>query len=92
MKKAAVLLMGLLGFESALFFYYYFFGEHGHRKIRDLQQQQEHLTTTVQQLQKEIEQLEKRLREFKEYPYYKEKIIREQLQMMKPDEVIYTLP
>lgn len=92
MKKGILLLTALLGFEGTLFFYYYFFGEHGHKKIAELRQQQEHLTITVQQLQKEIEQLEKRLREFKEYPYYKEKIIREQLQMMKPDEVIYKLP
>ena len=37
----------------------------------------------------EVAGLEKQLDDFKKYPYYKEKIIREQLQMIKPNEVIY---
>ena len=57
-----------------------------------LTQLQENIHQVITDLQEEVNQLEKKLYDFKIYPYYKEKIIREQLQMMRPDEVIYKKP
>jgi cell division protein FtsB len=81
-------LCALIG-ECSVFFYYYFFGAHGYKKIQELQTQQDALDQAVSEMKAEVAGLEKQLDDFKKYPYYKEKIIREQLQMIKPNEVIY---
>lgn len=91
MKKNFFLLVcisALVG-ECGIFFYYYFFGAHGYRKIEALQAQQDTVDQAVRDIKATVTDLEKQLDNFKKYPYYKEKIIREQLQMIKPNEVIY---
>lgn len=79
----------LLVGELCLFFTLYFFGEHGYKKIRKLKQNQENIQFSVDDIRQQVSDLEKKLYDFKMYPYYKEKIIREQLQMIHTDNVIY---
>ncbi len=86
------LLSGVVAIELMLFSYFYFFGTHSYKKICELTQLQENIHQVITDLQEEVNQLEKKLYDFKIYPYYKEKIVREQLQMMRPDEVIYKKP
>jgi cell division protein FtsB len=78
--------------QMSYFFYAYFAGAHGYQKIQQLQATKHELDAAVAQEKSEVRRLQEELESFKKYPYYKEKIIREQLQMLKPDEVIYRLP
>lgn len=91
MKSSVVMvsLSSLAVLELILFLFFYFSGEHGYKKIKLLQSQHTVLESNVTDARRELVELEKRVHDFKTYPYYKEKIIREQLQMIKPNEVIY---
>ncbi len=87
-----MLVSSALVVELIFFTYFYFVGDHGYKKIKELQELQENIQVSVTDMQRQVNELEKKLYDFKTYPYYKEKIIREQLQMMRDNEVIYKLP
>ena len=91
MKRHTIVLgIGVILFgEVVLFVYYYGTSAHGYIKIKELQEHKELLASELIQLHDQVRDLEKRLEDTRTYPYYKEKIIREQLQMMHQDEVLY---
>ncbi len=91
MKNAVfnILICGALGIELIFFGYFYFYGNNGYKKIKELRELQEDIQISLADKQRQVKELEKKIYDFKTYPYYKEKIIREQLQMMRVDEVIY---
>lgn len=78
--------------ELIFFGYFYFYGTHGYKKIKELKELHENIQLSVADMQRQVMELEKKLYDFKTYPYYKEKIIREKLQMMRENEVIYKQP
>ncbi|MBY0109648.1 MAG: septum formation initiator family protein [Candidatus Babeliaceae bacterium] len=94
MKNSAfnILIGSALGAELIFFGYFYFYGSNGYKKIKELRELQENIQISVADTQKQVKELEKKIYDFKTYPYYKEKIIRELLQMMHDDEVIYKKP
>lgn len=87
-----MLVSSALVIELIFFGYFYFFGANGYQKIKELHALHENIQITVADMQRQVNELEKELYDFKTYPYYKEKIIREQLQMLHNNEVIYKLP
>lgn len=93
MKKLVLplIILSALVLEITLFAYRYFSSEHGYKKMAQLKTHNASATKEVIMLKKEVADLEKQCADFKKYPYYKEKIIREELQMIKPDEIIYKL-
>jgi cell division protein FtsB len=86
------LVSSALVFEIIFFGYFYFFGANGHKKIKELRELKENIQVSVVDMERQVKELEKKLYDFKTYPYYKEKIIREQLQMMHDNEIIYKRP
>ena len=94
MKNSVFIVMvsSVLVAELIFFGYFYFFGAYGYKKIKELGELQENINLSVVDMQRQVMELEKKLYDFKTYPYYKEKIIREQLQMMRENEVIYKQP
>jgi cell division protein FtsB len=87
-----MLVSSALVVELIFFGYFYFAGANGYKKIKELHELHENIYVSVTEMQRQVNELEKKLYDFKTYPYYKEKIIREQLQMMRDNEVIYKLP
>lgn len=94
MKNSVFLLLvsSTLVIEFVFFGYFYFFGANGYKKIKELRELQENIQVSVADMERQVKELEKKLYDFKTYPYYKEKIIREQLQMMLDNEIIYKRP
>jgi cell division protein FtsB len=94
MKNSVFVLLvsSALVVELIFFGYFYFSGTNGYQKIKELQELQENIQLSVADMQRQVRELEVKLYDFKTYPYYKEKIIREQLQMMHENEVIYKRP
>lgn len=86
------MLGGLVCIELVLGGYFYFWGDSGYKKIAELHELHHAIELAVAQVQREVTELEKSIYDIKTYPYYKEKIVREQLQMLRPDEVIYKRP
>ncbi len=93
MKIFFSLTIALIVIIQVLFFLWsYFFGGSGYQKIESLREENQSLSISVAALEKRVHDLEKELDNFKKYPYYKEKIIREELQMLKPNETIVIIP
>lgn len=90
MKEIKKLTMRIIFvFEIAFFAFIYFRGSHGLVAIRTLQCQNNNLITDVDVLYQEIDTLEAELEEWNTNSFYKEKIAREQLQMICPNEELY---
>ena len=80
----------LLALELLFFGAYYFFAPYGIKRITKLRQENCNLNQSILLLRKDIATLTEKIDTITKYPYYKEKIAREQLQMMSPgDHVFY---
>lgn len=75
--------------ELLFFSMAYLFGKHGIRKIRQLRRENYMLDRTIAELSKEVAYLKNECNAWQNDPFYKEKIAREQLQMIKPGEELY---
>ena len=82
---------GLLALEVIFFVGFYFYGSHGRRELSALQRDNVMLEGKVATLQKEIIHLNQEIDEWNTYPWYREKIARESLQMAFPGEEIFLL-
>lgn len=81
--------LSILALECIIFFGFYWYGANGYPKITQLRESLTALENHCTQTKAEVVDLEKQIHNIKTYPYHKEKIIREQLQMLNPNEVIY---
>lgn len=77
--------------ELLIFGYGYFFGDHGLFARFKIEGEQERIIVSISQLKDEIAQLEKKSEEWLKYPFYQEKIAREQLHMARKDDEIFFL-
>ncbi len=75
--------------EILFFLINFLYAENGLPAILSLQHENEHLMKEIQQIKESLIAMEEQLLEWNRYPYYKEKVAREQLQMVRNDEVIY---
>ncbi|MEX0940509.1 MAG: septum formation initiator family protein [Candidatus Babeliales bacterium] len=77
--------------ELITILFFYFFGTHGLPVLFRTKQENKQVEQEIRQLQEEIVNLEQLIYAWKKYPFYKEKIAREQLQMACADENIYII-
>lgn len=68
------------------------FGEHGYLKLRSRQKELAQIEQEVRKLEQEKQQLEKRIQKLRSDPETIEQIAREEMKLVRPDEVIYTVP
>lgn len=68
------------------------FGNHGWLALRRQKKEFESLQQKIQKLQQENQQLEKQIKALKSDPKAIEKQAREQLRLVRPGELIFTLP
>ncbi|GAK60788.1 cell division protein FtsB [Candidatus Vecturithrix granuli] len=58
-------------------------------KVREVQQIKQQLVAEIEQLKAENDQLAQKIEAMKTDPFWQEKIAREELNMARPDEIIY---
>lgn len=84
-----VLLLLLLVAEIVVFVGNFLYAENGLPKVLTLQRKNSRLKDEVQDLKNELMAMEEHLAQWNKYPFYKEKIAREQLHMIRDNEVVY---
>jgi cell division protein FtsB len=67
----------------------FLYAENGLPAILTLQQESGHLKDEIQAIKKELATMEEQLAQWDKYPFYKEKIAREQLHMIRDNEIVY---
>jgi cell division protein FtsB len=77
--------------EIVVFACVYVFGPQGMQVLQHMQQENIDLEKNIQVLRVEIKELEDTVIAWKIYPFYKEKIAREQLQMARKSDQVYYL-
>ncbi len=77
--------------EVFIFTCVYLFGTHGIQEVLQCQGEIKELNENLTHLQEEIVSLEYQLTSWRNDPFYKEKIARQELQMARPDETIYMI-
>lgn len=82
----------LLGLEIVFFCAVYVFSKNGLPALRMLMQENRGIEQEIAHINDDIKQLECELLAWSKYPYYREKVAREQLHMACSDEIIYVLP
>lgn len=82
-------LVGFLIVEVVVFAAFYYFGPDGITRLYALKQQRVQLACELQQVEKEIEFMEKELVAWQEELFLKEKFAREKLCMQKDNETVY---
>ena len=81
----------LLGIELIAFFGNFLLADNGLRAINALKEENRQLSMHIDVLKKELFNLEEEILLRHKYPFYKEKIAREQLHMARKNETIYYL-
>lgn len=78
-----------LGVETLAFAWSYFLGVHGLPAVVQMRHKNDSYLRQNQQLEQEINTLQKEIEGFKRYPFYKQRYAREQLHMARPNEIVY---
>ena len=81
----------LFAMEIVAFVGLYLFGTRGMHTLMELQNKQQELNLLVVDAQNEITALNEQIVHWKDAPFYKECIAREQLQMARPGDEVYYL-
>lgn len=89
MKK--YILLSFLALEICVFCFYYGWGDHGFKAVLRLKHENAATVAKIDRLHTEVDALNVRISDLKAYPWYKEKIAREELQLAYPDEEIILL-
>lgn len=92
MKELPYRLLKLfLYIECLIFAFLYIAGTNGLQALKQLKRENRALSQDIKQVLQEVSTLQNEIADWHKYPYYKEKIAREQLQMMRKNEIIYLL-
>lgn len=86
-KKIMIRLLFLA--EVVLFVGNFLYAENGLSAIVALHHENSSLANEIETLKELLVVMEEQLLQWNRYPYYKEKVAREQLQMVRNDEIIY---
>lgn len=90
MKTKQIIMRVILLLEMGAFIHLYIYGKNGLQLLNVQKKQLQHLSCTIDALQKEVEILEQEKIIWQTNDFYKEKIAREQLQMArKGDKLFY---
>ena len=84
-----LILRAFFSIEIVLFSWVYLYGASGLDHLLILQKENNLLLHETQTLQQNIARLELDIKQWNAHPFYKEKIAREQLQMIRKNERIY---
>lgn len=79
------------GMEVVFFIGFYVCGPHGVKTLKALSNENNQLQLEITHARQEVIELEQKIVQWNTYPFYKEKIAREQLQMACKGEEIYYL-
>lgn len=88
-RRNALLVMALALLVLAM---HEIFGDHGYLALRRQKQEYNALQQQIQALKKENQQLDHKIKALKTNPEAIEKQAREQLHLVRPGELVYTLP
>jgi len=77
--------------EIGMFVFFYVFGMHGIQVLRHITQENNAIQCEIQDIKREIQQLEGECYAWECSSFCKEKIARERLQMARRDDIIYYL-
>lgn len=88
-KQAALRIF--FAIEVMMFASVYVFGPQGMQVLRHVQQENMELEQHLDILRTEVKELEDTMMAWQTYPFYKEKIAREELQMARKDDQVYYL-
>jgi cell division protein FtsB len=77
--------------EFLLFAFYYIRGANGLNTILQLKQENKKLTQNIDQIKQEISSMKIENENWEKYPWYREQIARQDLQMAYPDEEIFLI-
>jgi len=89
LKKMALRIFFVV--EIVVFIFVYVFGPQGMQALRHVQQENAVIEKNIHALRTEIQELEDTIIAWQTYPFYKEKIAREQLQMARKSDQVYYL-
>jgi cell division protein FtsB len=81
-----------LSAEVITVLFFYLFGVQGLPALYRLKQENISIEQEIGVLQLEVANLAKTIQEWHDYPYYTEKIAREQLQMARQGDIVYYIP
>lgn len=87
-----MVLRAIIGIELLVFFGYYFWGSRGMPLLRVLRAENKKLIADSMVIEEDNAHLQKEIDEWHTYPFYKEKIAREELQFIQPGETVYFMP
>ncbi|HVX00859.1 MAG TPA: septum formation initiator family protein [Candidatus Babeliaceae bacterium] len=80
--------LGLMAIEMLVLAYWYFNSEL-YRELQELYSEINQQDLAIKNTQKQIEILKGEIDDWQKYPYYREKIVRENLQLAHPSEELY---
>ena len=69
--------------------WFFLFGEHSLLRLDLLKKENDIFLSEVLELEKFVKKLEDEVEQWKQNPFYHEKIVRENLQMVRPGEQVY---
>ncbi len=75
--------------EIFVFGWFFLFGEQSVFHLDFLKKENEDFLVEVLDLEKMVEKIEEEVAQWKQNPFYNEKIVRENLQMVRPGEQVY---
>lgn len=84
-----IVLRGIFIGECVVFFGFYLFGSRGLPQIRALRAENKQHIDDIMTLENDIILLQKEIDDWNTYPFYKEKIAREELQLINPGDTVY---
>jgi len=85
------LFLAFLSVEIIVFVSIYIFGSNGLQSLYKLQDENQSLSKEIFELQIELNEIDHQIADLNFNDFYKEKIAREQLQMVKKDDEVYIL-
>lgn len=88
-KRTVVLLSMLLCLESITFCWRFLINPYDWKNFKDAASKNDLLVRSIKELEQEVSALEKEIEELKEYPWYRERIARKELQMGYPNEEVF---
>lgn len=81
----------IFGAELFLFGLFYYYGAHGLRVVNQLKQENKLIELQIAQVKEEMAKLEEEITTWRTEPFYKEKLAREGLNMVREEEEVYLL-
>lgn len=91
-KIKRILFRFFLCSEMAVILLFYLFGSQGIAQLFSLKEENSLLLVELAALENDVDNLESEIAQWKQYPFYKEKIAREQLHMAYANDTIFYLP